>query len=431
MKSAFLRFASSVILVSILSLALGGCSGSRIGGRFDWPQWRGPDGNGISRETGWNPKALADGPRILWEVNVGTGYSSVVIKGDRLYTMGLTGVYCLGADNGKIIWKAEYPDFRPPQSTPTVDGTSVYTLSLEGRLSCRDALNGKLRWERNIAEEFGAVMPYYGFAGSPVVEGDLVLLTANTAGMALKKSTGDLVWTSEQPPETARIEKTTGTEYSTPVIYQNNGKSQALLYSWKGLTAVEVTTGKELWSYAWNLGNVQVADPVPVGNRVLLMEEWEPGPENRRYSVFLEVKGGTPAVLWKSAELFSDIATPVVVDGFVYSCHGGPHSESPFASLCCLELDTGKLKWEVSLGSNRPTKHNISLMASDGKLIILNDEGTLFIAEASPEGYEEIARCDVLAGGKGPRNFFSAPVLCNGRIYCRNMGGELICIGAR
>jgi len=258
-----------------------------------------------------------------------------------------------------------------------------------------------------------------------------LLLTVNTAGMALKKSTGDLVWMSEKPPDTARFEFTTGTEYSTPVLYQENSKRLALFYSWKGLTAVEIATGQELWSYAWTFGYIQAADPVLIGDKVLLVEEWEWGPENRRYSVLLDAQNGEPTVLWKSAELFSDISTPVVVDGYVYSCHGGPHSVSKFASLCCLELDTGKVKWEVNLGSKRWNKFNVSLTASAGKLLILNDEGILIIAEANPERYIEIARCDVLAGKSTPRTFFASPVLCNGRIYCRNVGGDLLCIDVR
>ena len=431
MKKSFICVALTSFLVCFLSLALGGCGSSTVGKSYDWPQWRGPDANGISKETGWNPKALADGPRILWQVNVGTGYPSVVIKGNRLYTMGLNGVYCLESDNGKIIWKAEYPEFRPPVSTPTIDGAFVLTLSFAGRLACRAILDGSLRWERNIVAEFGAVMPTYGFAGSPVVEGDLVILTANTSGMALKKSTGDLVWTSDKPPDKSNFEGYTATDYTTPVLFSRDGKQQALLYGWKALNAVEVANGKVLWSYPWDFYFMHPTEPVLAGNRFLLPQVWERDPDHKSHAVFLELKEGRPEVLWKSAEFHSDIAMPVIIDGFIYSCFGGPQQWTPYASLCCLEVDTGKLRWEERLGSERPAKHNVSLMASAGKLIILNDEGTLIIAEANPERYNEIARCDVLAGKAGSRTFFSAPVLCNGRIYCKNLGGELICIDVR
>jgi outer membrane protein assembly factor BamB len=148
-------------------------SAASIGSQgFDWPRWRGPQGNGISRETGWNP-----------------------------------------------------------QATPTVDGESVYVLSKDGILLCSNAQTGKFGWKRNLTADLDAMEPYYGFAGSPVIEENLVILTANISGLALNKSTGELAWKSRQVPIAypTWTDRPMGTDYATPVVYSGNRKRYALI----------------------------------------------------------------------------------------------------------------------------------------------------------------------------------------------------------
>jgi hypothetical protein len=165
---------------------------------FDWPRWRGPDQNGVSKETEWNPKALENGPKVLWKVNVGRGFSNVAIKGEFLYTMGYDSkenqdvVYCLSVKNGENVWRYSYSGELGrygygTQTTPMIDGDYIYTLSVQGELLCLDAKRGKVQWRKNIVEEYQVQAPHYGFAGSPVVDGDLIVLTANIAGLALSK----------------------------------------------------------------------------------------------------------------------------------------------------------------------------------------------------------------------------------------------------
>ena len=160
---------------------------------FDWPRWRGPEGNGKSREMDWNPKALGEGPTVLWRTNVGFGYSNVAIEDDRLYTMGRKReknninnfVLCLDTRNGKLIWKYSYENIYDPQSTPTIDGDYIYALNQTGNMLCLNKKNGRVRWSRNIVKEYQAKPPHYGISGSPIIAGDLIILTANTVGMAL------------------------------------------------------------------------------------------------------------------------------------------------------------------------------------------------------------------------------------------------------
>ena len=419
-------------LVLFLLLAVcGGCTLGRKG--FDWPSWRGPAGNGISRESNWNPKALADGPTILWKADVGQGYSSVAIQGSRLVTAGMKDgnytVFCLAADSGTPVWQYAYEDFDDSQATPVIDGDSVYALSKEGIFLCLDARNGRLRWQKDMVSDHGAVRPVYGFAGSPVVRGNLLVLTANTAGMALDKKTGDRVWSSELPPakfEASNPSDTNGADYATPVVYARQGKSYALIASWKGLSSVEVATGRPLWVYEWELYSGRcVTDPLVIGDRMYVAQNFHPPYKDLPGSLFLAVSGEKPAVLWKSSDLTTEISDAVALDGYLYGGQGGPYRYG--ASLRCIDLKTGKMMWEKEL-SETAMKQCVTLMAADGKLIILSNDGILSIAEASPEAYKEISSGSVVPPDVKFKKFWVPPVLCNGRIYCRNYYGDLVCI---
>lgn len=427
LKSTFHLFLIAIALFSLLA----SCVKASVGQGFDWPRWRGPDGNGISREAGWNPKALSGGPKMLWERYIGIGHSNISIKDNRLYAVGQyldkNLVWCLNSSTGKIFWKYSFIETEPPQSTPSADGNSVYVLSKRGLLICLSAEDGKLQWKRDLVAEYGATKPHYGFAGSPVIEEDLLILTANTAGMALDRRTGRLIWTSDKPPDTfpSTSGSTTGTDYATPVVYGEQGKRYAVLSSWRGLSSVETGTGKQRWLYEWELYDDGLdADPVISGN--LLLVAHARTPDFTGTSLLLDISDGKPSIKWKSADLFAYPSTPVILDGYIYALHGGP-DPAPSAVLRCLELETGRVMWEKQLTVSAGP-HMLSLIAADGKLIILNDRGNLFIAEASPVDYKELSRCDIFGGKKKPREFWTAPVLCNGKIYCRNYAGDLVCI---
>ena len=393
---------------------------------FDWPRWRGPNGDGISMETDWDPAALAGGPKILWKVDVGTGYSNVAIKDNRLYTMGLKSrewvVFCLNAKTGKKIWQYPFEDIRDPQSTPTIDEKSVYVLSTEGILMCLKVKNGKRRWVKDLVNEYAARVPFYGFAGSPVVAGELVVLTANSTGMALNKYTGELVWSSAPPPKERYPDDSTGIDYSTPVVFARGDKQYAIVSGYNGVSSVDVETGEQLWLYDWgkhpaSIGN-QVADPLLFEEKLFIVEyhSLHPG------SFLLDIGGNDiPKLMWVNRESCSNNGSPVAIDGYIHVCQDG--IQGGLGSLRCLNAKNGEILWEEAL-EGKP----ITLLASEGKLIILDSQGRLFIAEASPYGYKEISSCDVLEGERTLRMFWTPPVLCNGKIYCRNYTGDLVCI---
>lgn len=373
----------------------------------DWPRWRGPDADGISMETDWDPEAL-NRPRILWKASVGTGYSSVAVKDRYLYTMGneknIDTVYCINAVTGKEIWHYSYPcmlGLHPgPRVTPTIDGNSVYTLSRDGDLFCFNAENGKVRWKMNITSEFRVSPPKWGFAGSPVIEEGLLILNAGVSGVALNKKTGKKIWFSK-----------TGTGgYAAPVIYDYNGKRCAAIFGEKALYAVEAKTGKLLWSYPWRTEHdVNAADPLVVGNRVFISSNYGKG------CVLLEMTGKKPKVLWQNNRMSSHFSSFIYLDGYIYGNDGSSWIKN--SVFRCLDINTGEEMWGEALGFG-------SLIAVSGKLIMLNAGGDLFIAEATHHSYREIARAEkVLA-----RTCWTPPVFWNGGIFCRNLRGDLIYI---
>ena len=173
----------------------------------DWPNWRGPSRNGISTEKDWLHTWPADGPKIRWKANVGIGFSSISVVDGRLYTLGNTDnrdtVTCLDSSSGTVLWKHDYDcplDDRffegGPTSTPTVDGERVYTLSRQGDLFCFDALKGTVHWSKNIALEAEVRVPGWGFSSSPLVHEDRLILNVGESGIAVDKSTGEILWKS-------------------------------------------------------------------------------------------------------------------------------------------------------------------------------------------------------------------------------------------
>lgn len=399
MKQRF--FLTAVVCILFLSVSVSNTFG-------DWPQWRGPDRNGISEESDWDPAALANGPPVLWRADVGLGYSGVAVKGDRLYTMGnIRGqdvVTCLDARTGREIWSYSYParsmQYPGPRATPTIDGDAVYTLSSDGQLLCLSADRGKVRWQKDIVAEFGARPPTWGFAGSLVVEGDLLLMNAGPSGLALSKRNGQPVWASGA-----------GTGgYATPVLYTQNGKRYAAIFGRRAIYGVEVQTGRQAWSYPWVTGNdVNAADPLVFEDRVFISSNYGAG------SALIDISGRRPKLLWKNGSMNSHFSSFVLIDGYIYGNDGFAGRRS--GVFRCLDGETGREMWSEKLGFG-------SLIAADGKLILLTEQGDLHIAWATPSGYREVSRARSILSS----SCWTPPVLCDGRMYLRNHRGELACL---
>lgn len=380
------------------------------GAADDWPCWRGPRGDGISTETIDATSWPAEGPSVLWRAEVGTGFSSMAAAGALVYTLGYDGdgdvVYCFDAATGEAVWEYGYEEALDdrffeggPTSTPTIDGDRVYTLSRQGKLIWFERASGEVIWEINVAEVAGVRAPGWGFAGSPLVHGDLLLLNVGEAGTALNKTTGELVWKS--------ADREAG--YATPTVVRQGERDLALIASGKFQIGVDAATGEELWRLRWltNYG-CNAATPIARDGRVFVSSGYNRG------AAMLELTDGEPNVVWKNKEMQNQLNTCLLIDGYLYGVHG---NEGDAASLRCMDWETGEVAWTYEgLGCG-------SLTAAGDLLIVLSESGELVVGPASPEGFEPVASVQVLEG-----KCWTVPVLADGRLYCRSAAGELVCL---
>jgi len=381
----------------------------------DWPRWRGPDDNGISRETGWLDTWPAGGPPVAWKENVGIGFSSVAVSQGKLYTLGnrdnTDRVVCLDAVTGKPVWSHTYECpledkfFEGgPTATPTVDGDRVYTLSRQGNLFAFEKATGKIVWQSNVAEAAEVRVPGWGFGGSPRVHGKLLLLNVGEAGTAVDKETGAVVWKSG--------DREAG--YTTPVVAKQGARDIAILASGKVFQAVEAETGKLLWTHRWlTRFGCNAADPIVSDGQVFISSGYNRG------AALLKLGDGDPSVLWENKDLQNQMSSSVLLDGHLYGIDG-TESAGGEMRLVAMEFSTGKVKW------TEPWPKMGSLMAADGKLILLAESGELVVAQASPAAYKELARAKVMDG-----KCWTSPVLSGGRIYCRNAAGDVVAVDVR
>lgn len=381
----------------------------------DWPHWRGPQHNGISQERHWGGDWATCEPRVRWTQQVGTGFSSLAVAEGRLYTLGnrelVVGgtkkahdvVFCLDVNTRAVLWTHSYeaplaPDSYEggPSATPTVAQGRVYTLSKRGMAYCLDAHDGTVVWQSNLAATYGVLAPTWGFAGSPYVHGDRVIYNAGTHGLALYTADGRLAWK-------------TGTGrpgYSTPVPFDSEGQTLLILMGEKTFAAIQPETGSMLWEYPWVTSNqANIADPVVDGNRVFVSTGYQKG------SALFEVAAGRVTQLWFQKNMQTWLNSAVHWQGYLY----GPNDNGD--TMTCVELATGKLMWSKGGFGNG------SVTLANGTLIVLSQSGELSIAKASPAGYRETGRGQILTG-----KCWSVPVLAHGKIYARNATGQLVCI---
>lgn len=400
---------TATVLLLKLGLVTAGLS---VAEAADWPIWRGPNHDGISLEKGWRSAWVSD-PKVLWNAEVGVGFSAFTVADGKVFTTGYQGgedsVFCLDAQTGKILWKHSYPSDLGDKyyeggtsATPVVDEGKVFHLSRWGDLFCLDAATGKVIWEKNVQKETDANIPDWGFAGAPLVQGNLLILNVGSAGMAVDKTTGNIVWKSE----------TDSAGYSTPYPVTIASKKAVVMGNTSSYFAVEVETGAPLWSISWRTRyGVNASDPIVSSDLMFISTGY-----NKGCAVF-KLGEGEPEKVWESKVLKNMFNSSVLIDGYLYGIDG---DHSGRCELKCISLKDGKQAWgEKSIGFG-------SLMAADGKLIILTEKGELVIAKATPDEYTEVSRSQILGG-----RCWSVPILSNGRIYARNAEGKVVCLDVR
>jgi outer membrane protein assembly factor BamB len=385
----------------------------------DWPNWRGPNRNGISKEKGWSTTWPAEGPKVLWKESIGTGFASMAVSGGRVYAMGNIRdndiLYCFDAVSGEPIWAQAYPcplynkmHEGGPCSTPTVDGDGIYTFSKNGDAVRFDKASGKIVWHRNLVKEMNVQNLTWFFAGSVVPVDEAVVFSAGTSGLALKKTDASIVWT-------------TGLDacgYATAVPARLAGRRCLLIMGTQELYGVDPFTGNVNWSYPWpSYQNINATDPVVIDDTdVFVSTGYNRGGARLRIGA-----DGKVSEVWRNKNMSNQFNASVLWNGCLYGFSGNIGMSGPGnGKLTCLDVNTGDVKWtHEGLGTG-------SLMLADGKLIVLSESGKLVIVPASPEGYRELASAQILKG-----RCWTVPVLANGLLYARNAPGDLVCLDLR
>ncbi|MGF1577958.1 MAG: PQQ-binding-like beta-propeller repeat protein [Gemmataceae bacterium] len=375
----------------------------------DWPHWLGPKRNGSSPEKNLLTKWPKDGPKVLWKVPGGEGYSTVAVVGDRAYTLvqrkGKELAVCLSVkDDGKQLWeyvlgKAYTNNYgNGPRSTPTIEQGRVYVQSATGPLVCLDSMNGKKMWAVDLVQDFGGKIPTWGFSASPRIEGDLlyVLPGAKKAGVAAYyKKNGKLAWKTGSDP----------TSYATPVVVKVGGQKQVVFFNAFGLVGVHPKTGKELWRQVWkNEYDCNICTPLVIGSRIFVTCGDKVG------CALLELsQTGKPDIVWESkgrdSVMINYWANSVLYKGHLYGIHGQP-GEPPIY-LRCVNLKTHKVVWEQKFGLGTVT-------LADGHLWMTTKKGDLVLAKATSEGYQEKGRVRLLGDNR------TSPTIANGRLFIRD-----------
>lgn len=388
----------------------------------DWPRFRGENFDGVSPEKDWLGKWPEGQPKQLWKRNVGVGFASVTVAAGRVYAVGnskdLDTIYCFDALTGKEVWKHSYeqklaPKYYDggPSATPTVDGDRVFHLSKQGDAICLQAKTGTQVWHINVKKEHGVAEPEWGFAGSPHIEGELVILNAGTRGMALKKTDGTKVWVSGKE----------AAAYASPVPFQFKGQLALAVFGASGLYAVDPATGAQIWQFPWKTEyDVNAADPVVIGSDLFITSgyKFQERSQTGGSAALIRLGSGAPERSWLNKELAGQLASPVFVNGLLFGIHGNVGDKA--GSLRCLDPQTGKTLW------TSPNAEPGGLAAADGKLIWITGPGELVVVEAKGTSYKEVSRAQVISA-----KVWTAPVLSNGRIYARNSKGDVVCVDVR
>lgn len=396
----------------ILSLALA-CLAA------DWPQWRGPNRDDVSKETGLLKAWPNTGPRLVGTfADAGTGYAGMAVVGDRLFTLGADQksefAFALDLKSMKKAWSVEIGQRynngwgSGPRSTPTVDGAHTYVLSGQGNLVCLKTESGEKVWSKNLPRDFGGGQPGWGYCESVLIDGDQLACTPGGrkgAVVALNKKTGDLIWQSS--------EFTDGAQYSSLVPAEIGGVRQYVQMTGQSVIGIAAKDGKLLWRMAKTNPTAAVPTPIVADDLVYATSGY----------------GAGCACYRIAADNGSFKATEVYSNKNMSNHHGGVlrlgthlYGFSDGKNWLCQDLQTGQIVWsERKFGKG-------SVTYADGNLYCVGeDKGEVALVEASPKGWVEKGRFTIPERSKLPfppsrrsgNNVWTHPMVANGKLFLR------------
>jgi len=380
-----------------------------------WPQWRGPNRDGVSIETGLADQWPSEGPRLEWSITgLGEGYSTPSVAGDRVYLLGTSGnteqLHCLNLDDGKMVWSAPlgqkagvgYPG---PRGTPAIDGDAVYAMGSDGTLVCADLVRGRVRWQKNL-KQFGGRHGEWGYAESPLIDGDKLICTPGgdrSTLLALRKINGTPMWQGAAGElsggdQSAKAYTTAG--YSSPIVAEISNVRQYIVFLRGGVVGFDANTGQPLWHYdAPANQTANCSTPICFENAVFAASGYGTGGGKANISG----KGKN----WNVDEKFfvnkfeNHHGGFVLVDGFIYGTNN--------SVLMCVDWKSGDILWQdrcVGKGS---------ITYADGNLIVRGERGEVAMVEATSESYRERGRFK--QPERSDQNAWPHPVVANGKLF--------------
>ena len=383
----------------------------------DWPRFLGPRGNSTSMETGLLKRWPDEGPPKIWQRDLGRSFSPPVTSAGRLIIFHRVQAYeiveCLDSRTGHPLWEQKYPTGyqdrygynNGPRSSPAIDGEYVYTFGAEGKLACLDLSNGRILWQRWINRDYKVPQNFFGVGGSPVIEGNRILLNAGGSGagvLAVDKTSGETLWTTGDDEAS----------YSTPTVTDLDGRRVAMFFTRNGFLAVDVTDGHELFRYPFRSRShesVNAATPVVVGKHVFLSATYNTG------AVLLKLNSQGIEEIWKDRlAMQNHWSTSIYKNGFLFGVDGRHEGGANFRSINFL---TGKVRWKADLDLGRS-----GFILAEEHLIILGERGLLALVELNQDSYQEKARAQVLQ-----YPCWTPPILSQGLLYLRNET-RLVCL---
>lgn len=409
-------------LVGIGMIALSAVAG-------DWPQWRGPDRDGVWNETGIMESFPATGLQVIWRAPVGPGWSSPIVAHERVYLTDVQKtpptarerVLCLDAATGRQLWThsyaAAYPDwaFDPdaggPRATPIVRDDQLYTLGAMGHLFCLQASTGDVLWEKSLAKEYG-LTEFTGITASPLIEDDLLILfmcgKPDACVVAFDRNTGREVWRALDDAFT----------YSSPIVLTAGGQRQLIIWTQEAVTSLNPATGRTWWREPLRTpGDLAVSTPVFADKRLLIG------------GLMLKLDADQPgaSVLWPAAgpasrRVLSNTSTALLRDGLVFSARTS-------GELVCLEAVTGRELWQTNTVTSLKNGSAIHLTPNGDSVLLFTDQGNLIRARLSSEGYREVSRVHLIEPThpfNGRNVLWPPPAYAGRHVFVRN-DQELIC----